>query len=162
MRAMKATAAGVLMMGALAACGGNDAGSAATTTGTASGGAATLCTSSTALGTVVVDGSGRTVYVFDKDANGTTTSACTGACVSLWPAVTTSGQPTVSGVSGTVGTIKTADGKQQVTLNGRPLYYYAKDTSAGATAGQGVKGVWWVLNAAGAKVTATPSASGAY
>ena len=75
----------------------------------------------TKLGQVVVDQSGRTTYVFDKDTPGTTTSACTGACASLWLAVTATGTPSAAaGISGTVGVITRPDGTRQVTLNGRP------------------------------------------
>ncbi len=37
------------------------------------------------------------------------------------------------------------DGKQQVTYNGIPLYYFATDTNAGDVNGQGVKGVWFLV-----------------
>ncbi len=59
-----------------------------------------------------------------------------------WPFVTTdSVTPEVKGVTGTVGTIDTPDGKKQVTLNGWPLYYFAGDSKPGDTNGQGVGGI---------------------
>ncbi len=113
-----------------------------------------LMTADSPLGQIVVDGKGMTVYVFDKDTKGTATSACTGDCLTNWPIVTAdSATPTVDGVTGTVGTITSPDGKLQVTLDGWPLYYYAGDDAAGATNGQGVGGIWWVVSPTGAKIT---------
>ncbi|GAB3581635.1 hypothetical protein GCM10027579_10050 [Calidifontibacter terrae] len=102
------------------------------------------------------------MYQFDKDTQGSGKSACSGACLAAWPPVVVSGSPKVSGVTGKVGTIATADGKQQMTLNGWPLYYYAGDQAAGDVGGQGIQGIWWVLTAAGAKVTTSPGGGGAY
>jgi predicted lipoprotein with Yx(FWY)xxD motif len=121
-----------------------------------------LATGSTTLGNVVVNGKGHTVYLFTKDTQNSGKSACTGQCSSIWPAVTTtSASPTVKGVTGTVGTIKLADGTMQVTLNGWPLYTFASDAKAGAVGGQGVMSIWWAVSPSGDKVTkaaaATPS-----
>ena len=35
----------------------------------------------------------------------------------------------------------------QLAINGSPLYYYAADTKAGDTTGQGVGGKWFVASA---------------
>ena len=40
------------------------------------------------------------------------------------------------------GTIKRADGKQQTTYKGMPLYFFVGDQGPGDTNGQGVAGVW--------------------
>ena len=143
---MTAVAAGTL---ALAGC-ASTAGS-----GTAAGGgggvspaasAAALATASTSLGTVVVDGKGRTVYQFDKDTVGAATSACTGVCVGLWPELTTSStHPTVAGVTGTVGTAPTTGGARQLTLDGHRLYTFSGDTGAGQVNGEAFMNQWWVL-----------------
>jgi predicted lipoprotein with Yx(FWY)xxD motif len=76
-------------------------------------------------------------------------SACTGACAALWPAATANATPTLTGITGTVGTIPTASGGMQLTLNGWPLYYYSKDMAPGDTLGQGVGSVWYVIDATG-------------
>lgn len=110
-----------------------------------------LSTSTSTLGTIVVDTSGRTVYLYDADQQGATSSVCTGGCAGLWPAVPAG--KVAAGVSGTVGSITGVDGTPQATLDGWPLYYYAQDTAAGDTAGQGVGGVWWVISPDGAKIT---------
>lgn len=120
----------------------------------AADGASALNTSSTAAGTIVVDGNGMAVYQFDTDTQGGTSSTCEGACASNWPAVPGgAAAPTVDGVTGALGTITGVDGNPQLTLNGWPLYYYAGDQAAGDINGQGVGGVWWVLTPAGDPIT---------
>src|SRR5680860_241551 len=83
-----------------------------------------LATADSALGTIVVDGAGMTVYEFDSDTQGGDSSTCTGQCATNWPAVPGSDAPGLDGITGAVGTITGIDGKPQLTLNGWPLYYY--------------------------------------
>jgi predicted lipoprotein with Yx(FWY)xxD motif len=102
-----------------------------------------------------VDGKGMSVYYFTKDTKDSGTSACKDACLTAWPPVTTaSDAPAVSGVTGTVGTIATPDGKKQVTINGMPIYYFEKDTAAGDILGQGVNSVWYLVAPSGEMITA--------
>ncbi len=100
-------------------------------------------------GSILTDASGMTLYMFLNDTS--TTSTCTGACASLWPALLTNGSPVAgSGVDGTkLGTTTRADGTVQVTYNGHPLYYFANDKAAGDTNGQGIKSIWYVVSPAG-------------
>jgi plastocyanin len=49
------------------------------------------------------------------------------------------------------------EGTTQVTYNGWPLYYYAKDQKAGDTTGQDVGKVWYVLSPKGDKVETSGS-----
>ncbi|MET0734803.1 MAG: hypothetical protein ABWY55_04055 [Microbacterium sp.] len=156
-------AAALALLLALAGCTsstGSDGGAADDTAPTApsesaddsgdSSGEAFLATASTSLGDVVVDSAGMTLYMFDNDEQGTTTSACTGQCLDNWPPlIATDDGIEVDGVSGDVATIDTPDGEKQVTLNGWPLYYFAGDSAPGDVAGQGVGGIWWVLTPAG-------------
>ncbi len=58
-----------------------------------------------------------------------------------------------------LGTTKRTDGTTQVTYNGWPLYYWAKDKVAGDTTGQNVQGVWFVVNRDGEAVTGSPAAA---
>jgi predicted lipoprotein with Yx(FWY)xxD motif len=107
------------------------------------------------LGRILVDGGGRTLYLFQNDTS--TTSTCDGACASSWPPLTTTGKPEAgSGASaGKLGTTERTDGKTEVTYNGHPLYYYAGDTKAGDTTGQGLDqfgAEWDVLSPAGTKI----------
>jgi predicted lipoprotein with Yx(FWY)xxD motif len=91
-----------------------------------------------------------TVYMYDSDTQGSGTSTCTGGCLSAWPPVP--GDATLIGATGEVTTITGTDGNPQLALNGWPLYYYASDSVAGDETGQGVGGVWWVLDASGEPV----------
>jgi predicted lipoprotein with Yx(FWY)xxD motif len=111
------------------------------------------------LGNIVVDAKGMSLYYFTKDVKDSGTSACTGGCLTAWPPlITTSATPKVEGVTGKVGTITTPAGAKQVTLNGMPLYYFAKDTKAGDVLGQGVNNVWYVADPAGEMITKMPAA----
>jgi predicted lipoprotein with Yx(FWY)xxD motif len=100
-----------------------------------------------------------TAYVFDKDTAGAGSSTCSGACATAWPAITaSSATPTVEGVTGKVGTITGVNGEKQITVNGLPLYTFARDKAAGDVTGQGVGNVWWVLSPSGDKIS-TPAPS---
>lgn len=113
---------------------------------------------SSSAGQIVVDSKGMSLYFFTKDVKDSGTSACTGACLTAWPVfTTTSDKPAVEGVSGTVGTIATPDGKKQVTLNGMPLYYYAKDKAPGDVTGQGVQSVWYLVSPSGEMIKGAAS-----
>lgn len=120
-----------------------------------------LATSGSSLGSIMVNGKGMTVYVFDKDTANSGTSACTGACLANWPAVTTTAtKPHVTGISGTIATIKDPDGKTQITVDGLPLYTFAGDAAKGDTKGQGLQNVWWVVSPSGKKITAAATGTG--
>jgi len=101
----------------------------------------TTVMSATAGGsTVLVAGSnGMTVYTFTNDKADSGTSACTGGCLTKWPALTVPAGTTPSagtGVTGKLGTITRADdGTLQVTYNGLPLYFYSGDKAPGDTNG---------------------------
>ena len=106
-------------------------------------------------GKFLVDGQGRSLYLFEADKS--TTSTCTGACAAAWPPVTASAMPMAGGgvSQSLLGTTKRADGTEQVTYNGHPLYYFAADTGAGMVKGQGSKQFgagWYVLNVKGSKI----------
>jgi predicted lipoprotein with Yx(FWY)xxD motif len=97
---------------------------------------------------------GRTLYLFEADKS--PKSTCSGACAAAWPPLTTSGSATAgSGIkSAKLTTSKRSDGKLQVVYAGHPLYYYAGDTKAGQTKGQGLDqfgAEWYTLAPSGAK-----------
>lgn len=130
---------------------------APTSAALASPAAAELKTGASTAGKIVVDGKGMSVYFFTKDVKDSGTSACAGACVAMWPAVTTtSAAPSVEGVTGTIGTITTADGKKQLTINGLPVYYFANDKAPGDILGQGVNNVWYLVSPAGEMLKGAP------
>jgi predicted lipoprotein with Yx(FWY)xxD motif len=107
------------------------------------------------LGKVVVDGKGMTAYFYDRDTANSGVSACTGGCASTWPAITTtSAAPTVVGITGKVGIIASS---KQITINGRPIYTYLYDTAPGATVGQGVGGIWYVISPTGVEIKSSHS-----
>ena len=127
-------------------------GSGGSTSSTGPSGVATVSAASTKLGMVLVDGSGRTLYLFEKDQPNQ--SACTGACVAAWPIDQSSGTPKAGGgvKASLLGTIRRADGTTQVAYNGHPLYYYSGDSGAGQLNGQGVDAFgakWFVVTPAG-------------
>jgi len=105
-----------------------------------------LKTASSSAGNIVVDGKGMSVYYFTKDVKDSGKSNCTGDCLVKWPPViTTNDTPKVEGVTGKVGTITTADGKKQVTVDGMPVYLWEKDKAPGDVTGQGVGNVWYLV-----------------
>jgi len=99
----------------------------------------------------LVDGKGMTLYIFTKDSPGTST--CTGNCETNWPPLLTNGTPVAgTGVDSTkFGTTTRTDGTTQVTYNGWPLYYYAKDQQPGDTTGDGIGSVWYLITPSGDK-----------
>lgn len=74
----------------------------------------------TGLGTILVDGQGRTLYQFANDLNNKST--CTDACVANWPYVPApdSLPADLPGVTGIVGTTTRDDGHHQLTVAGHP------------------------------------------
>jgi len=131
--------------------------SASATSGTASLSTATVGN----FGKIVVDGTGRTLYVYDLDTAKPPKSNCYGSCATTWPPLLAgTGTPMVSGISASlVGTVARTDGTKQVTLAGSPLYYFASDTKAGDATGQAVGGIWWVVGANGKKITTQASSA---
>ena len=113
--------------------------------------ASTIQVSDTSLGDVLTDGDGKTLYMFDKDTQGT--SVCEGDCLVAWPAL--EGEPDAGdgAQADLIGTIERSDGTTQATYAGHPLYDFVQDAEPGDVNGQGVEDVWWVLDAAGAPVS---------
>ncbi len=77
-----------------------------------------------------------TVHTFSGDSH---FSHCYGACARDFIPVTTVGTPTPgAGVNpDAVGMIRRADGTEQVTHNGHPLYFYNQEQPAGRQLGTG-------------------------
>jgi predicted lipoprotein with Yx(FWY)xxD motif len=152
--AILATSAGLALAPAvIAACGGGGATAATKPAKTTSTPAPTsIGTGKTALGTILVDSQGRTLYLFTHDSG--TTSMCSGPCATAWPPLVAAGAATAtSGANAALlGTSRRADGTTQVTYNGHPLYRFVKDQNAGETNGQGVTafgGSWFAVTVAG-------------
>ncbi|RAG84270.1 hypothetical protein DN069_17395 [Streptacidiphilus pinicola] len=130
-------------------------------TGGSSTSSAALHTASTKYGQVLVDGSGRTLYLLTADTG--TKSTCYSTCASIWPPDATTGIPSNSGVTASmVGTTARTDHTTQVTYHGHPLYTFAHDSKAGDVNGEGLKtfgGTWYVVGADGNPVMGAPAAT---
>ena len=126
-----------------------EAGNAGNTSG------AVVSTETSRLGRILVDGQGRTLYLFEKDRNGK--SACAGKCATFWPPLIAAGKPraTAGAKSSLLGTTRRADGRLQVTYNHHPLYRFVKDLKKGQMNGQNVDAFgaeWYVVSLSGSKI----------
>jgi predicted lipoprotein with Yx(FWY)xxD motif len=165
-----------LLTGAMvvAGCGG-DSGSGTTTTTagattTTSGATTTTGAETTTSGTtaatlgladnstigqqILVDGNGKTVYLFDPDGTNTM-SQVPDNIKANWPPVAATGTPTAgAGLDATKLTVSMqADGTDQVLYNGHLLYTFVGDAAAGDANGQGLGGIWFVVSASGDKIS---------
>lgn len=93
-----------------------------------------------ALGKVLVDAKGMTLYTFDKDADGK--SACNGDCAMNWPPLKAEAGAVPEG---DWSVITRDDGSMQWAYKGKPLYLWIKDQNPGDTTGDKVKDVWHVV-----------------
>jgi predicted lipoprotein with Yx(FWY)xxD motif len=121
----------------------------------AAGQGTTIAAGASSLGKLLIDGRGRTLYLFEADTG--MSSTCYGACASYWPPVLTSGAPMAgSGASASLlGTAPRSDGTTQVLYDGHPLYYFVVDKQAGDTKGEGLNnfgGAWYAVSPAGTKI----------
>ena len=138
----------------LVAVAGAGAAMAATASTNAQG--TVMSVKSKSFGTILVAANGKTLYRYTLDTKGV--NRCTGnaACAKYWPQllVKSTAKPSAgTGASaGLLGTIKAAHGMRQVTYAGFPLYYFAGDSGAGQTKGQGFEKEWYVVNTKGAFV----------
>ncbi len=116
---------------------------------------------SAALGAFLTGQNGMTLYVFTTDT--ADTSSCSGTCATNWPPLTAASGATITGPSGATAafaTIMRSDGTVQVTYNHMPLYYFAGDSTAGDTNGQGKGGIWFVAPLSGTLNANPPAATG--
>ena len=141
---------------AAVACGGSTPSSTASPSAPAVTANATVAVANNAkLGKILVDGSGRTLYLFQKDT--TTASTCYDACATYWPPLLTKDAPKAgAGVTASLlGTTKRSDGTLEVTYAGHPLYYVITDHNPGDASGQAVNNfgaAWFVLGPDGKKI----------
>ena len=106
----------------------------------------------TSLGSVLVDGAGKTLYIFTADSGGK--SVCNGECAAAWPPLLGDAAPTLgTGLEADdFTTITRDDGATQVAFYGMPLYYFAADAAAGDVKGQGLNDKWYVVGADGTPI----------
>src|SRR6266511_3414587 len=124
--------------------------------------AASVGSARSKLGRILVDGRGRSLYLFAKDKRGK--SSCNGACATFWPPLIASGKPRakLGAKASLLGTTKRKDGRLQVTYNRHPLYTFVQDTKKGQTNGEEVNAFgaqWYLISPAGAKVEKDDAAS---
>jgi predicted lipoprotein with Yx(FWY)xxD motif len=97
------------------------------------------------IGDYLVDGKGMTLYYFTRDTAGK--SNATGQVIANWPIFYAANIVIPSSLNASdFGRIAGFNGQMQTTYKGWPLYYYIKDQAPGDTLGQGVGGVWYVVN----------------
>jgi predicted lipoprotein with Yx(FWY)xxD motif len=117
----------------------------------------------TALGSVLVDARGHTLYLFEKDRRGV--SACNTACMKYWPALTSRGTPRAGrGVHQSLLRVTAPrNGRSQVLYAGYPLYTFVGDKRPGQTTGEGLTNFgagWYALAASGRTIEQVRSGGG--
>jgi predicted lipoprotein with Yx(FWY)xxD motif len=150
------TLTAVLAVVALAACSSDSDSSSSTTKSTAASGskgtakAIVVAGDNAALGTIVVDNRGRTVYTLTDTAGKAV--PCTGSCLQAWPPVLGASSSATGGRGVTkVSTVTMSDG-EQVTIGGLPVYTFSGDRAAGEANGDGISsfgGTWHVVKVSG-------------
>jgi predicted lipoprotein with Yx(FWY)xxD motif len=137
---------------------------------TSSGSAAGLVISSANIpgfGTVLVNSSGRTIYILSSEKGGKITCTDANGCTKVWPDTSLpAGVKSATAGPGVnaslLGTVKGADGELYVTYGGYPLYTFARDTASGQVNGEGITsfgGTWHAMGASGNPVMAAASSS---
>lgn len=144
----------------LASCGGG--GSSSTTTpgegettyGKSSTPVSVMSRSLPKLGTVLVNGEGRTLYVFAPDKGKKVT--CVSSCAAVWPPLKVEAGQKASAAgqvkASLLGSYPDPEGGEVVTYAGWPLYAYVADTQPGEARGQALNlngGYWYVISASG-------------
>jgi len=145
------------MAGALVAVGGISLSVIAASTDAGAASSVVVSTTKNAkMGTILV--SGKTLYTLKPSK-----TACTAACLKIWPALVlptgTTKAKAGSGVSGSkLGTVKRSGGVVQVTYGGKPLYYFFLDTAPGQVKGN-ITDTWGKWSAVVTKKAAGSSSS---
>jgi predicted lipoprotein with Yx(FWY)xxD motif len=117
------------------------------------------------LGRILVNGAGRTLYMFVPDKR--TRVTCFANCATVWPPLKLSAGEKVVAKGGAkaalLGSDKGAAGGRVVTYNHWPLYTYLGDSKAGVAVGQALNltgGLWYVLAPSGAVIKTKPGGGG--
>jgi predicted lipoprotein with Yx(FWY)xxD motif len=139
-----------------AACGGSNSPSAAASPSPASAPATVAVATNSKLGPILVDGAGRTLYLFAADTG--STSTCYQSCAQYWPPLLTNGAPQAGtgAAASLLATTKRTDGTTEVTYGGHPLYYVVTDHNPGDATGQAVNNfgaLWFAVGPDGKQVS---------
>ena len=112
---------------------------------------AALALADSALGKIITDGAGKTLYMFTPDEGGTPT--CYDDCATAWPPLLADDAAAVTAGTGLdaakITVVDRTDGGKQVKYGEYPLYFFANDAAAGDTNGQGLNDKWYVVGADG-------------
>ena len=110
--------------------------------------------------TILTDAHGKTLYYFTSDT--AKSSACTGGCAQVWPALLNAGSnvPTSSASLPGKLTVLTDTNGSQVEYNGHLLYTYSGDSGSGQTNGEGLFGKWFVATPTLAAQSSSSSGGG--
>ena len=156
----------------VAACGSSSSSTAAGSPGSSAPARASSAASATisaksvpGVGTVLVNGQGRTLYMLTSEKGGKNTCTQANGCTQAWPeTLLANGVSTAKAGSGVqsslLGTVKDTSGNLEVTYYHWRLYTFAGDSGPGVAKGQGLTsfgGTWYVLNGSGNPVTSSPS-----
>ncbi len=114
------------------------------------------------LGSVLVDGSGRTLYLLDSEAGAKVTCMAANGCTGIWPPAKLPAGVAHATAGGSarqsmLGTVTAPDGSLYLTYGTQrwPLYTFSGDSSAGQAHGQGIHsfgGTWWAISPSGTAV----------
>jgi predicted lipoprotein with Yx(FWY)xxD motif len=91
---------------------------------------------------ILTGNNGMTLYTFDKDSTGSGKSVCNGQCAINWPPLLASD---TDKPQGDYSIITRDDGKKQWARQGKPLYFWIKDSKPGDVTGNGVQNVWHTI-----------------
>ena len=94
----------------------------------------------TAIGKVLADPNGMTLYTYDKDSPGK--SNCYGECAEYWPPMKAAAD---AKPAGDLTIIKRDDGTMQWADEGKPLYTFVKDKKPGDVTGDNFKNIWHII-----------------
>jgi predicted lipoprotein with Yx(FWY)xxD motif len=149
--------AAVALLAACGTAGGAD---------TSSDAAAVRTEDNSGIGTILVDKSGKTLYFADQEADGTI--QCVDDCLQFWFPAESSEATAPPGVEGLDVLRRADDARQQLTFQGKPLYTFRLDRSAGDANGNDVEDdfggthfVWHAVTVDGAAPTSGDSGGGA-
>jgi predicted lipoprotein with Yx(FWY)xxD motif len=92
-----------------------------------------------AIGQILTDDKGMTLYTLKGDENGQST--CYDRCATLWPPLWADANDKPTG-NFTITTRK--DGTRQWAYNGKPLYLWQRDKQPGDVTGHDYGDVWFV------------------
>jgi predicted lipoprotein with Yx(FWY)xxD motif len=133
-----------------AGAGGGGGGGAEKQASGAAGSGSIVEVTDSEFGKILIDSDGRTLYSFDKES--TDRPECFGACAEAWPPFYTKGEPQAGkGVKQDLLGTTDHEGKDLVTYDGHPLYYYVNE-GPNQVLCQGVEefgGLWLVVAPSG-------------